>query len=207
LAQSLAVPSPGQPIQALDIGAGIGKGMRAMTAAGMDVWGIEPSASFRAAALQMGIDPTRLVAQPLEGASFERNKFDFVTFGAVLEHLPNPAQALERALGWLRPNGVLHAEVPSSDWLVARLVNTYFRLTGTEFVTQTSPMHAPFHLFEFTPESFLRNGERVGYHVVRVDRFTCGSLAGVALIDRALQRIMRATGTGMQLGLWLRKRV
>jgi hypothetical protein len=75
----------GGTVSALDIGAGIGKGMRALAAAGMDVWGIEPSPSFRKVALErMGIDPRRIVEGPMETATFAAESFDFVTFGAVL---------------------------------------------------------------------------------------------------------------------------
>jgi SAM-dependent methyltransferase len=192
-------------IRALDIGAGIGKGMRALAAAGMDVWGIEPSPSFRRMALEgMGIDPRRIVEGPMESAKFEGESFDFVTFGAVLEHLYEPAHAIARALGWLRPGGILHAEVPSSDWLMARLANAYFRLAGTDFVTHTSPMHPPYHLFEFTPEAFRRNAQRLGYRLERVERYV-GDTYAPRLLAPILRTVMRVTNTGMQLGIWIRK--
>jgi SAM-dependent methyltransferase len=192
-------------VRALDIGAGIGKGMRALEAAGMDVWGIEPSPSFRRVALEkMGISPARIIEAPMETATLPADSFDFVTFGAVLEHLCDPAQAIARALGWLRPGGILHAEVPSATWMMARLANAYFRLAGTDFVTHTSPMHPPYHLFEFTPESFRRNAGRLGYRLERVERFV-GDTYAPRLLDPLLRTVMRATRTGMQLGVWMRK--
>jgi SAM-dependent methyltransferase len=195
----------GAPVRALDIGAGIGKGMRALEAAGMDVWGIEPSPSFRKVALdRMGIDPGRIIEGPMETATFAAESFDFVTFGAVLEHLYEPGEAIARALAWLRPGGILQAEVPSADWLMARFANAYFRLAGTDFVTHTSPMHPPYHLFEFPPESFRRNARRLGYRLERIERFV-GDTYAPSLLDPLLRTVMRATNTGMQLGIWIRK--
>ena len=84
------------------------------------------------------------------------NSFDFITFGAVLEHLYDPAFALDRAMKWLKPGGIIQAEVPSADHLMSKLLNFYFKLRGTNYVTHISPMHSPFHLYEFTPRSFAR---------------------------------------------------
>src|SRR5205085_2091982 len=81
------------------------------------------------------------------------NFFDFITFGAVLEHLYHPAACLEKALQWLKPEGILQVEVPSSKHLVSKLINIYFTLIGTNFVTNISPMHAPFHMYEFSLKS------------------------------------------------------
>ncbi len=86
----------------------------------------------------------------VEDADFPARSFDFITFGAVLEHLYSPSLALSRALGWLRPGGIIQAEVPSSDHLLSKLLNFYFRLRGTNYVTHLSPMHPPFHLYEFS---------------------------------------------------------
>ena len=111
------------PPAVLDVGAGTGKVMAALKNAGFDVWGIEPSPTFRKRALeQYALDPTRLQQVWIEEASFPPDSFDFVTFGAVLEHLLAPGDAIKRALLWLRPGGLIHAEVPSSRWLVGRLL-------------------------------------------------------------------------------------
>ena len=58
--------------------------------------------------------------------------FDFISFGAVLEHLYDPDFAISRALQWLKPDGLIHLEVPSANWLVRRSVNAYFRLRKGE---------------------------------------------------------------------------
>jgi SAM-dependent methyltransferase len=188
----------------LDIGSGGGRVMDALKRAGFEVWGLEPSTTFREAALQSyGFDPLRLQHASIEDGSFPDNSFDFITFGAVLEHLPTPGAAIEKAIGWLRPGGLIHVEVPSSRWLVGRLLNRYFRLIGSGLVTNLSPMHPPYHLFEFSVESFRRHGERSGYCIAAVTHFPGTPFVGGGAA-RLLRYLMRVSGTGMQLTVWLR---
>src|SRR5207248_544788 len=131
--------------------------------------------------------------------------FDLVTFGAVLEHLYEPAFALERAVKWLKPDGLLHCEVPSSDWLMATLARIYYRVIGSRFVANLSPMHRPFHLYEFTAESFRRHGARAGYRVAEARIEVCSTRLPKALrwADPPLRAAMAATNTGMQLVVWM----
>ncbi len=190
----------------LDIGAGTGRTMSAMRDAGFDAWGLEPSSTFRESAIQkFGFAPDRLTLSSIEDASYARESFDFVTFGAVLEHLADPSAALEAALSWLRPNGIIHVEVPSTRWLIGRLLNLYYRLTGSGLVTNLSPMHPPYHLYEFTVEAFVRNGRRLGYEVARTDHYVGDTFVG-GLGGRLLRRLMLLTHTEMQLVVWLRRR-
>jgi SAM-dependent methyltransferase len=85
----------------LDVGAGIGKTMLGLQQQGFDTYGLEPSPAFHRAAIER-IDPERLALSSVEEADYPA-MFDLVTFGAVLEHLPDPAGAIERALSWLAP--------------------------------------------------------------------------------------------------------
>ena len=102
-------------MKALDIGAGLGKSMMSLEKAGFDTFGFEPSEAFYERAIsEMKIDSKKLSLGAIEDISFEENQFDFITFGAVFEHLYEPAKCLEKAMKWLKPNGVIHIEVPSS---------------------------------------------------------------------------------------------
>jgi SAM-dependent methyltransferase len=191
----------GKP-RALDIGAGIGKTMRALERGGFEAFGLEPSPAFHARAIAGGIPPDRLQLTGVEDAEYDQNHFDFVTFGAVLEHLQDPAQAIEQALTWLAPGGFIHVEVPSSRWLVGRMLNLLYRVQGLDYVTNLSPMHPPYHLYEFSLASFERHGKRVGYRLVTHQTFACETFLPKPL-DRLATAAMRATGTGMQLQVWL----
>jgi SAM-dependent methyltransferase len=193
-------------MRALDVGAGLGKAMTALNSAGFDAYGLEPSPEFRKAALAHGgIRKDRLALGAIEDAEYPPDYFDFVTFGAVLEHLRSPSRSLERALGWLKPGGVIHAEVPSSRWLISRLVNAYYRMCGTRLVTNISPMHVPYHLFEFSPRSFEFHGRRAGYAIAEQRFMVCSIPHAPRLLHAPLRWWMNRAGTGMQLEVYLRK--
>jgi SAM-dependent methyltransferase len=189
---------------ALDVGAGLGKGMRALERAGFDTYGFEPSPAFRNRALELGASPERLALGAIEDAAYTDNSFDFVNLGAVVEHLVDPAAALEKAARWLRPGGFIFVEVPSSNYLMARLARLFYRVTGSDFVANISPMHPPYHLYEFTVRSFELHGARAGYRVQESTYHPCQSYMP-RLVAPAFDRIMEATDTGMQLTLWLTK--
>lgn len=190
---------------ALDVGAGLGKAMVALDRAGFDVVGIEVSASFRRAAIdRTRIAEKRLLLTSVEDADFSPNAFDFVNLSAVLEHLPDPAAVLKRSVDWLKPGGLIYVEVPSSHWLLSRLMRTFYRLTGSNYVINTCPMHSPYHLYEFGLESFVRNGRPGGYRTVFHRYHPCATyLPG--WIAAPMSGLMRHTDTGMQLEVWLRK--
>ena len=95
--------------------------------------------------------------------------------------------------------GIIQAEVPSADYLMSRLANLYFRLRGTNYVTHISPMHSPFHLYEFTLRSFRR------FNPVH-HRYEVGTIRQVPrLLHPPLRWLMDKTQRGMQLTVYLRK--
>jgi SAM-dependent methyltransferase len=174
--------------------------MKSLAAAGFDTWGFEPSEPFRDYALAQGIDSERLQLVPIETADYAPESFNFITFGAVLEHLFDPRTSLQKAMHWLKPGGIIQVEVPSSNWLIPKLVNAYFRLRGTNYVTNVSPMHSPFHLYEFTLRSFR------DFEVAESRIDVCQVVHSPRVFRPTLRRIMEYTGTGMQLTVYLRKR-
>lgn len=197
--------APADRLKALDIGAGLGKCMRALSDAGFDAYGIEASETFYETAIgSYGISAAKLRRARLEETEFELDFFAFITFGAVLEHLQDPSSAIARALRWLKPGGLIHAEVPSSSWLVSKLVNLFYKATAADFVANLSPMHTPYHLYEFGLSSFESNGQQNGYTVAH-HRFHVCQTYMPSIVDSILKRIMKATNTGMQLEVWLRK--
>ncbi len=190
--------------RALDVGAGLGKAMAALERRGFETFGIEPSAAFHSRATANGIDPDRLQLAEVEDAEYEPGSFDFVSFASVLEHLHDPAAALTRVLEWLAPNGLIFVEVPSARWLLARLLNRAHRTRGLDYVTNLSPMHPPYHLYEFTLDSFSRHGQHTSYEVIDHRFVPCDTFlprhAGAFA-----RRVMAATDTGMMLEVWLRQ--
>ena len=121
----------------------------------------------------MGIKTERLKLGTIEELEYGENSFDFITFGAVVEHLYSPKYCIKKAMNWLKPGGVIHIEVPSSNWLISKYMNIYFRLRGTNYVTNLSPMHNPFHLYEFDIKSFQKLGEQIGYTIDHYEYSVC----------------------------------
>lgn len=191
--------------RALDVGAGLGRTMSSLQRNGFDTWGIEPSASFRERALQQEeIRAERLIEASAEAADFPANSFDYIIFGAVLEHLSDPGTSLARATGWLRRGGLIWVAVPSSRWLISRLINAAYRLQGLDYVTNISPMHTPYHLYEFSRRSFELHGRANGYEVAAARMVVCDPFLP-GMLGRIAARVMRATDTGMEIEVWLRE--
>lgn len=191
---------------ALDVGAGLGKCMISLDKAGFDAYGFEPSQPFYERAVsKMGIDAGKLKLGMIENIDYEKDSFDFITFGAVLEHLYHPAASLEKAMQWLKPNGIIHAEVPSSKHIVGKIFNFYYRLRGTNYVTNISPMHVPFHLYEFGLNSFTELGKRLGFKIEKNIYEVCDIMFIPKLFHPFLRSFMEWTNTGMQLTVYLRK--
>lgn len=192
--------------KALDIGAGIGKFMIALENYGIAAWGIEPSESFYEKAIKrMNVNPNRLILSTLEDANYENNYFDFISFGAVLEHLHNPYIAIQKTLSWLKPGGLIHIEVPSSEWLTAKLYNAYYKIRGFDYVTNLSPMHEPFHLFEFSKKSFEYNSKLLNYEIVHTQYYVCDTYLP-SILDIVVKPYMKKFNKGMQFEIWLRKK-
>jgi len=107
---------------------------------------------------------------------------------------------------WLKPGGVLHIEVPSSKHLIAKFLNFYYRLRGTNYVTHLSPMHSPFHLYEFDIKSFTENSKMHNEYSIAHYKYDVGTIFhGPRFVQPLLKKYMELTNTGLQLVVWLRK--
>ena len=189
-------------MKSLDIGAGIGKAMIALKGMGFDAYGFEPSEPFYKRAIEkMNIPRDRIRLGMIEEMDYPSNEFDFITFGAVLEHVYDPSASILMAMNWLKPGGLIHIEVPSSKWLVGKLINLYYKLQALDYVGNISPMHEPFHLFEFSLTSFEEHAKIHNYSVAFHEYYECPTNR----ITKLLVPFMRRTGTGMQIAIWLRK--
>lgn len=190
----------------LDIGSGLGMQMKAMESIGFEAYGFEPSLPFYERTIsKMGISPDKVKNEMMEDVEYEDEFFDFISFGVVLEHIYDPSEAIEKVLKWLKPNGLIHIEVPSSEWLVNKLINLFYKLKGEGYVANLSPMHAPFHLYEFNLESFKKNSAINHYEIVFHEYFLCSTFMPKVL-DGIIKPYMKKTDSGMQLCVWLQKK-
>lgn len=192
--------------RALDIGSGMGNDLNALKELGFQVVGIEPSKSFaEASQKKFGFSNSEVLVQRLEESAFESESFDFIAFGAVLEHLPFPGKALEKAVNWLTTGGLLQIQVPNARWLTARLVNTVYHITSPGFVCNLSPRHAPYHLFEFTEASFRTFAKAHALDIVLLQYDICDTMLP-RWTNSLVKPYMRLTNTGMELNLLLQKK-
>jgi SAM-dependent methyltransferase len=96
----------------LDAGAGRGRFVLAARRAGWRAEGLEPAARDAVVGLRRA---------SIEDAPIAEGSLDAVVLWHVLEHLDDPAAALARVRGWLRPGGGLLVGVPNLGSLQARL--------------------------------------------------------------------------------------
>ena len=107
-----------QPGTLLDVGCWLGFLCDEARRAGWQPVGLEPSAfASRFARERLRLD---VRAHGLFEADLEPASFDAVVMADVLEHLLDPAQALARVAGLLRPGGVLLLVLPDAGSRVAR---------------------------------------------------------------------------------------
>jgi len=110
-------PGSPSPSRLLDVGAGRGRFVASARAAGYEAEGVEPTGRGVTAARALGVT---LRQARLEDTDVVRESLDAVTAWHVIEHLDDPASAVVRMAGWLRPGGVLLIGVPNVDSLQAR---------------------------------------------------------------------------------------
>jgi SAM-dependent methyltransferase len=138
----------------LEVGAGDGKLVALMRASGLDARGIDPSPAACAAARASGVEVNCV---GVDDAEVEPGAEDAVVLWHALEHFDDPAGALERIRGWLRPAGTLVVAVPN-------LRSVQARIGGDRWFHQDVPRHRT-HLTPAGASALLR---RTGYEPDRV---------------------------------------
>ena len=168
--------------------------------------GLNRPLHFHARALEFtGLPESRIINAAIENVAFSEAQFDFITFGAVFEHLYHPRECLEKALFWLKPGGILHVKVPSSSWLIETIYHNFLKAKGSGLTSFLSPMHSPYHLYSFSKKSFEMNQAVMGFRLLdsRID--PCQIFYFPVLLKSFVFHLMRITGTGMQLTIYLQK--
>jgi len=136
----------------LDVGTGFGFFVRLMADRGWEALGLEisrPAVTY--ARETLGVE---VLDRPLEEARLPRGSFDAVTAFYVVEHLPDPLAACRAMRALLKPGGVLVLRWPHSAPLVKWLAA--FRL-------DLGLMHAPSHLWQFSPATMQTLLARAGF--------------------------------------------
>jgi SAM-dependent methyltransferase len=147
------------PGRLLDVGAGRGRFVASARDAGWDARGIEPAR--RGDPYGVGLERAGI-----DEADVAPGSLDAVTLWHVLEHVDDPAAALERVRSWLRPGGVVLVGAPNLASVQARIGGahwyhldlprhrTHFTATGLRaLLTRTGlePLRAHHVLAEHNP--------------------------------------------------------
>jgi SAM-dependent methyltransferase len=104
----------------LDLGCWVGFLLAEARERGWETIGVEPSTFASAYARdRLGLD---VLTADLDTADLPENHYDAVVLGDVIEHLPRPAEALDRIAGLLAPGGVLSLALPNAGSPVARVL-------------------------------------------------------------------------------------
>jgi 2-polyprenyl-3-methyl-5-hydroxy-6-metoxy-1,4-benzoquinol methylase len=161
----------------LDVGCGTGLFLHLAAEAGMQVRGIELSASaVNYARTNYGLDVQH---GTLEDAEVAPASCDIVVMWHVLEHLPDPVAGLRQVADILAPGGLLFAAVPNFGSYEARL-----------FGRRWYSLDAPRHLVHVTPHTLRAAAEQAELQVQEITHSSgtaglvyslMGDLAGVSL--------------------------
>lgn len=102
----------------LDVGCWVGFLLAEARGRGWETLGVEPSTFASAYARErLNLD---VVTGDLNDSSLDEHRFDAIVLGDVLEHLPDPGQALDRLATLLAPTGVVALVLPDAGSRLAR---------------------------------------------------------------------------------------
>ncbi len=203
--EQLCGSPPKKNMKALDVGSGLGQTVVALTKAGFEAIGIEPSYSFyESSILYSKLPREKFINNSFENIKLNDNEYDLITCANIIEHLYNPSVSLLKCVKALKPRGLLCICVPSSNWLKATIVNVYYKLIGSGYVTNTSPMHPPFHLYEFTEKTFLQHSKKNKYKV-EIISIKPDSIVNIPLLKNCFGFYTKQFGKGLQMDIWIRK--
>lgn len=139
----------------LDVGCGTGAMLRRMAALGWRPFGIDLSPVAIEMARQTVPDATLELGTL---TNFEpKERFALISVQHVLEHLPDPSQALNRCHELLEPGGQLLVSVPNIDSFEARLF-------GRKWVG----LDIPRHLTHFSRSTLTRTLHQSGFEELHV---------------------------------------
>jgi len=139
----------------LDVGCGDGSLLKFLKESGWQVFGVEPhetSSRYAQEVLGLNVFPGRL-----DEANYPEESFDVITLFHVLEHLPDPAETLEKSRPLLRKDGFLLVEVPNFESFETKI-----------FRSKWVGLSAPLHLYHFTPGTLQMILKNCGFFLVEL---------------------------------------
>ena len=128
----------------LDYGCGVGAFLTYLNQKGYKVQGVEPITSARKIAQEQGIAVFQALPQD--------TTYDMITLWHVLEHIPDPKEALHAFYKHLTPKGTLVLALPNPSSWDAQYYAEYW-----------AGWDVPRHLWHFTPEGIKKMAASAGF--------------------------------------------
>lgn len=147
----------GQPDRLLDVGCGFGYLLDVAQDRGFAVEGID----YNRPAIDWIAGKYRFPAVCGDFMAYEGAMCDVVTMMDVIEHLPQPLDALAKVASLTRPGGIFALSTMDSDSIVSRLLGQ--RLEDFRRTRE--------HLYFFNRKTIRASLERAGFEVLRIDSY------------------------------------
>lgn len=120
--------NPNAPKKILDVGFGNGFFLAIARQRGWQVQGIDPSAqNLETAHRKFGLE---LLCGDFEKAISDHKEYDAVAFWDVIEHLPDPHHALQKARSVLKPTGFILIGIPNDQNLLMIISSLLYKISA-----------------------------------------------------------------------------
>jgi len=143
------------PAHVVDVGCGVGRWAARLAAAGHRVTGIEPALAMTAAArTRLAGKSFTLIESSVEDTVLPAGSVDVVLAMGSLQYATDPADAIARCAGWVRPGGAVCVLLDSRQALVLELLaagrtdEALERLATRRGVWRVGPHTADLHLLD-----------------------------------------------------------
>lgn len=182
-----------RPTTIADVGCWTGSLLVAATERGWEPWGVDPSRWAVERAQQKGL---RVWQGDLHDEALAKRRFGVVAMCDVLEHLADPADAMQTLSTLVEPGGALYLTLPDAGSLMARALGRRWWSV------------LPMHLQYFTRSSVSKLVESHGFTVrslgthakVFSSRYYAERLGGYSQsVQRLTGRVLEATRQGDRL--------
>lgn len=148
----------------LDIGCAHGWFLSVAAKNGFSVEGIEPDEPMASIAQSQGFD-VRVGFFP--EVLKQEDKFDVITLNDVVEHLPNPVDALQSCWQHLNPKGMVVISLPLATGALYQIATLLKKVGIGKPLDRLWQVGFPSpHLFYFTPKSLHSLAEKIGFRVI-----------------------------------------
>jgi len=101
----------------------------------------------------------------LKDAPFQKNSFDFVFLGEIIEHVNEPRELIKESAKFLKTNGLIGITTPNIDCAWSKTTFWFYKKFGIPWSSVTPP----YHLFQFSPTNLDRLMKEEGFKFLEGD--------------------------------------